>query len=53
MGKAKKNKQGGPAIPAQVPLDEQITQGRVSKPKNKFKLQFRAEEETVIYRLPD
>lgn len=48
MGKAaKKNKKSGSAAPPKVPLDEQITQGRVHKPKEKFKLRFRAEEENV------
>lgn len=47
MGKAKKNKKSNAITQTKVPLDEQITQGRVNKPKEKFKLRFRAEEENV------
>lgn len=47
MGKAKKKQKIANVQQAKVPLDEQISQGRVAKPKNKFKLKFRAEEENV------
>lgn len=51
MGKAtaKKDKKYGQPVQEQLPLDEQIAQGRVAKSKtsNKFKLRLRAEEEGV------
>lgn len=48
MGKPKKSKKfGHAAAPSKVSLDEQMTQGRVSKPKGKMKIRLRAEEEMV------
>lgn len=48
MGKPKKSKKfGHPAAPSKVSLDEQITQGRVAKSKEKTKIRLRAEEEMV------
>lgn len=49
MGKPKKSKKfGHAAAPSKVALDEQISQGRVAKSKDKFKIRLRAEEEMVI-----
>lgn len=45
MGKSKKEGKNNQPNP-KVPLDEQISQGRVSKPKNN-KIRLRAEEEGV------
>lgn len=48
MGKPKRSKKfGHAAAPSKVPLDEQITQGRVAKSKGNFKVRLRAEEEMV------
>lgn len=49
MGKPKKSnkKFGHAAAPSKVALDEQITQGRVTKPKGQTKFRLRAEEEMV------
>lgn len=48
MGKPKKSKKfGHPAAPSKMALDEQITQGRVAKSKEKMKIRLRAEEEMV------
>ena len=47
MGKAKKEKKFGQPVPTKVPLDEQITSGRVAKTKGKYKIRLRAEEEGV------
>lgn len=48
MGKPKKGKKfGHAAAPSKVALDEQISQGRVAKSKDKLKIRLRAEEEMV------
>lgn len=52
MGKpVKKEKRFGQPVQNLQPLDEQITEGKTSKTKNKFKLRLRAEEEGVSLNL--
>ncbi|KAJ6633274.1 Bystin [Pseudolycoriella hygida] len=46
MGKSKKF--GHAPAPSKLSLDEQITQGRVSKSKGKMKIRLRAEEEMFV-----
>lgn len=47
MGKTKKNNRIRTQFGAKQSLEEQIEDGRVSKPKTRQKLRLRAEEEEV------
>lgn len=47
MGKTRKSNKNEIRTQEKVPLDEQITSGKVVRNKNKFKLRLRAEEEDV------
>lgn len=47
MGKSKKNNRINTNLGFKKPLDQEIEDGRVRKPKNRNKLRLRAEEEDV------
>lgn len=47
MGKTRKKDKYAVNSSEKMPLDEQITAGRVARTKNKVKIRLRAEEEEV------
>lgn len=47
MGKTRKNFKSAVKNNEKLPLDEQITSGRVARSKNKGKIRMRAEEDEV------